>query len=375
MNRLATLAASLALAAGATAAAAQSNVRVSGMLDTGLQHVKTFDGRTSKNVSGGGFQSSRLRFTGKEDLGGGLHADFWLESQVYVNNGTSSSMGMWNRASWVGLADDDWGALRLGRMNTPSGTVVCVIDLHWCGSGFNSSGIFYNGTNQVGRWIVPNAGRGGNGNQGVSVFSGGTGVARSADSARINHAVFYETQRIGGFQAQLMYGLGHAGDNPANGSGDHLGLSLAYRSGAWYLAVAYEHVEPDPLWNAKGQVLSLGGTYKTGDLRIGAIVQQESASGPAAVWTRARAWALTTAYRMGAYEPYLKVGTHRTNGTGSYGIVDGMDAQMFNLGTLYDLSKRTRFYADFAIDFAGSKGAGVDRNDPRQLQVGVQHVF
>lgn len=375
MKHTTRLAGTIALAASASIATAQSSLNISGVLDAGLQRVETFDGVSGTRLSGGGFQTSRLRFTGTEDLGSGLKAQFFLEMRVNVDNGAADPLGMFSRAAWLGLSGEGWGALRVGRQNAPSGTVVCAIDLHWCGSGFNASGIFYNGTNQAGRWIVPNAGRGGNGNAGVSVYSGGTGVAGSADSARINNSVVYESRRLNGFQGTVMYALGEAGANPVNGNGNHLGASLTYVSGPLYLAASFESVEADPLWNAKGRVAMLGGTYKFGDLRLGAIVQKESASGPAARWTRASSWALTSAYRMGAFEPFLKVGTHRTNGTGSYGIVNGTDAKMLNLGTVYDLSKRTRLYLDFAKDFAGSAGAGANRVDPSQFQIGLQHNF
>lgn len=374
MKHTTRLAGATALAAFASVAAAQSSVNISGLLDAGVQRVETFDGVSGTRMSGGGFQTSRLRFTGTEDMGGGLKAQFFLEMRVNVDTGVGDPLGMFSRASWVGLSGDNWGAVRFGRQNAPSGTVVCVIDLHWCGSGFNASGIFYNGTNQAGRWIVPNAGRGGNGNAGVSVYSGGTGVAGSADSARINNAMVVETKRYAGFQGTVMYALGEAGAN-ANGNGNHVGGSLTYMSGPLYLAASFESVAADPLWNAKGRVVMFGGTYKFGDLRVGGIVQKETAAGPAARWTSAKSWAITSAYRTGAFEPYVKVGTHSTNGTGSYGIVNGTDAKMLNLGTVYDLSKRSRLYLDMAKDFAGSAGAGANRVDPSQFQIGLQHTF
>ena len=375
MKQTTRLAGAIALAASASVAMAQSSLNISGVLDAGLQRVETFDGVSGTRMSGGGFQTSRLRFTGTEDLGSGLKAQFFLEMRVNVDTGVADPLGTFSRASWVGLSGDNWGALRFGRQNAPSGTVVCAIDLHWCGSGFNASGIFYSGTNQAGRWIVPNAGRGGNGNAGVSVYSGGTGVAGSADSARINNSMVFESKRYAGFQGTLMYALGETASNPANGNGNHVGGSLTYVSGPLYLAASFESVAADPLWNAKGRVVMFGGTYKFGALRLGGIVQKETASGPAARWTSAKSWALTSAYRAGAFEPYLKAGTHSTNGTGSYGIVNGTDAKMLNVGTVYDLSRRTRLYLDVAKDFAGSNGAGVNRVDPSQFQIGMQHTF
>ena len=79
---------------------------------------------------------------------------------------------------------------------------------------------------------------------------------------------------------------------------------------------------------------------------------------------------------MGAFEPYLKFGQHRTNGTGAYGIVNGTDAFVVNLGTQYSLSKRTSLYADFVTDLKGSDGnPAVYKNDTRSVTLGIKHYF
>ena len=89
---------------------------------------------------------------------------------------------------------------------------------------------------------------------------------------------------------------------------------------------------------------------------------------------------------MGAALPYVKVGQHRTNGFGNYGIFNGTDATIVNIGSRYALSKRTNLYADYAIDSKGNSGktgfAATAVNPavnywakPSIMSVGIQHNF
>ncbi len=378
--RFATLtahAAVLALAGMGAAAQAQSGVALSGEIDLGLQHSKAANARVDKRVASGGWSASRLIVSGNEDLGGGMRAAFYLETGPNFDTGSMSRFGFWNRASWVGLSGPAWGELRAGRMLTNTANLVCQIDLHWCSSGFTGSGIIYNGDlATVGRWVSGSPGRGGNNNEGVSVYSGGDKTAGSADSNRKNNALQYTSPRWSGLQLKLLYALGEAGDNAANGSGNHADVSLTYAMGNLFLGAGYAEVQADPLWNAKGRMGTVGGTYSLDALKIGAVYQRESAAGAAARWSRADAWAITAAYQAGLWEPYLKFGQHKTNGTGAYGIVNAVDSTVVNLGALYRLSKRSALYADLATDLKGGDGRpAVYKNDARLVSVGMRHRF
>lgn len=372
----ATIAAAVALAAAAGSASAQSGVTISGIADAGFQTGKNFNGASFSRLANG-FKSSRLRFTGNEDLGNGLRAFFTLEQGLNVDSGTVSNFGAFHRASFIGLSSPNWGTLRLGKALVGSSRPICVAaDLHDCGGGFNNTGIFYNGTNAFGRWVSPKPGRGGNANAGMSAYSGGgAGLPNSSDSGRIANAFFYETPSFNGLQGTVAYGLGETQSGAANGDGDHFGAGLWYRKGDIMVGLNYEKTERDPLWNAEGALWTLGGQYKFGAARIGAVYQRETADGPAALWTKASAWALTGAYRFGAFEPFVKIGSHKTNGVGAYGITNAKDAQMFILGSTYDLSKRTTLYVEFATDYRGSNAPIANAVDPRQFQVGISHTF
>lgn len=373
----------------ATGAFAQSSLTISGQLDAGLVNVKTSTGASSTAQGQGQFGASRLRFTGTEDLGGGLKASFNLEMQPNMANGGTSGNGLFNRGAWMQLGSDSVGSLRIGRQATVAMGLICGVDQSGCYSGFNGGGILFNGTNSTGRWISGNVARGLNGSAGISSLTSGPGLAGgSGDVTRVINAFTYISPNFSGFTGQLQYALGGAATPNANsGNGNAMGLSLNYANGPIMVGLAYQATNADLAGTSKGNQTTIGGTYDLSVVKVGAIFQSESASsvaGSVPAWTKANGWALTATAPMGAFTPYLKVGSHKTNGVGAYGVVNGADASMINIGTTYNLSKRTKVYADFARDGKGNSGRnnagviagpGVNNNTPQVLAIGLQHTF
>lgn len=124
----------------AASTSAQSPVTIFGVLDLSLKHVRNGSASSLTTQANGDNASSRLGFRGVEDLGGGLRAEFWLESDVGVDSGTAGQSAtatnnfasFWNRRSTVSLASASWGELRLGRDYVPTHGVVCVYDPFGC---------------------------------------------------------------------------------------------------------------------------------------------------------------------------------------------------------------------------------------------------
>ena len=376
----------------ATGAFAQSSLTISGQLDAGLVNFKSSTGTSSTAQGQGQFGASRLRFTGSEDLGGGLKANFNLEMQPNMANGGTSGNGLFNRAAWMELSSASVGSLRIGRQGTVAMGLICGVDQSGCYSGFNGGGILFNGTNSTGRWISGNVGRGQNGSAGISSLTSGPGLAGgSGDVTRVTNAFTYMSPNFSGFTAQLQYALGGAATpNGNSGNGNATGLSLNYANGPIMVGLAYQATNADLATTSKGNQTTIGGTYDFSVVKVGAIIQRESASsvaGSVPSWTSANGWALTATAPMGAFTPYLKVGSHKTNGIGAYGVVNGADASMINFGTTYNLSKRTKVYADFARDGKGNSGrnnagvpaglgvVGVNNSTPQVLAIGLQHTF
>jgi len=120
-----TLLALLISAGVSTAAMAQSTVTVYGILDVNVTSGKTDGAGANTAMSENTLTTSRLGFRGTEDLGGGLKAEFQLESKLTPSTGvagagstTSASSQFFNREAWVGLNSATLGSIRLGTTDT-----------------------------------------------------------------------------------------------------------------------------------------------------------------------------------------------------------------------------------------------------------------
>jgi predicted porin len=180
---------------------------------------------------------------------------------------------------------------------------------------------------------------------------------------------------MNGVTGQVQYAFGGGSSTQTNGNGSSFGLNVNYAQGPLFVGATYQTAAADGMLNATGKQTTLGATYDLGMAKLGGVYQAESASGFAVNYNSARAWALTATFPMGAALPYVKVGQHKTNGTGAFGIVNGADSQVFNLGTYYSLSKRTKLYADYAVDNKGNSNIGTNTTKPTSLSAGIQHSF
>lgn len=99
-------------------AAAQSNVTLYGLVDSGIEYV-SHAGPTGSSVvkmTSGGKNTSRWGLRGAEDLGGGMKAIFTLESGIALDTGKlDTDNTLFDRRAWVGLQDKTLGSIRLGR--------------------------------------------------------------------------------------------------------------------------------------------------------------------------------------------------------------------------------------------------------------------
>lgn len=102
---------------GTGGALAQSSVTLYGVFDTGLRYTNhaAAGGGHKSEVAPGLIQGSRWGVRGSEDLGGGISAQFNLESGLNPDTGTSGQQGqIFGRQAWVALGTP-YGSLTLGR--------------------------------------------------------------------------------------------------------------------------------------------------------------------------------------------------------------------------------------------------------------------
>jgi predicted porin len=137
MKKLLIATAALAMVTGT--AQAQSSVTVYGNIDVGYS---TLDVTTSgvksgiDNIGNSNDSSSRFGLRGSEDLGGGLKANFALETGLgsftaattgVAGATTPQPTSLGDRAQWIELESKS-GAVRLGRQDTASRTIVNSYD-------------------------------------------------------------------------------------------------------------------------------------------------------------------------------------------------------------------------------------------------------
>ncbi|MBI3284825.1 MAG: porin [Burkholderiales bacterium] len=342
------------LGAAAGAAQAQSNVTIYGVVDMALQHQNTGEAAGSTVALDSGIQSgSRLGFKGSEDLGSGLKANFQLEMGVNADTGKSAQGGLaFGRQAWVGLSGD-FGALNFGRQYTPAFIAIDSFDPFGTGLTTGTAG---SGTSSFG----------------AAHFFGGP--------SRVNNAVSYSSNNLGGFTANAFYGLGEVAGNAT--AGRYLGLSGAYNNGPLFATLVYTNAQNAAGDNAKKSIL-LAGTYNFGMATAHAAFSTIKDDGVAAAAVDARVWLLGVSVPVGAgtvSADYIRYANRNA-------LVADANANHLALGYSYALSKRTNLYTSISRT-ANDANATMGSDDSsaalhpvaaganvRMFNVGIRHKF
>jgi predicted porin len=343
MNRTATFLAALALTAATGPAAAQSDsVTIFGVLDLAARAVENDD--TMYRLESDGLSSSRLGFRGVEDLGGGLKAGFWLEGSLAVDTGTqplasidggrNNAAGIFQRRATVSLMGG-FGELRLGRDKVPTNLTWDEFD------PFRDTG--------VGR---------------SSRLSAASGIGSYAFS-RTNNAVGYFTPAMGGFFGQAMVA---AGENTNNNK--YEGVRGGYRAGP--LMAAFTFANADSSSGDEAAIWSVGGTYDFKSFKLWGFYNEVDDLNAGQT-----NWLLGATVPVGGFE--LRASYQAMSGDEGIG---NQEADMFALGAVYNLSKRTALYATYSAisntntSFTVAAGGPLTRgNDSSGYEFGIRHSF
>lgn len=145
-------AALLAVCAGAYA---EPSITLYGLIDTGIGYNRIkgagYEGSRVGMINGieGG---SRWGLRGADDLGGGLRAEFVLESGFDSANGNRAQNGrMFGRQSTIGLANDAWGRVDFGRQINLSSRYLADIDPFYTSYTQSNLGLGFSAAN-TNRW-------------------------------------------------------------------------------------------------------------------------------------------------------------------------------------------------------------------------------
>jgi len=228
-----------------------STVELYGIIDLGIGHVdKSLNvdpnfpasvnpvlpskATVSKSVTGmfnGGIQDSRWGLRGNEDLGGGMHAFFTLESGINANDGNlnnadaavannspaaksvsaSSALSgqLFSRQAFVGIGDDKYGSLAFGRNYAPICDVFFTYDPVQFATLFSPLGF-------------------------SGAVGGGGGVS---EDSRLDNSVKY-TNKMGPVNVTAIYKFGGVAGNSSAESG--YGFGIGYEDGGFGVQASYE---------------------------------------------------------------------------------------------------------------------------------------
>lgn len=354
----------LLLAAGlllAQAAAAQSSVTISGIVDMAARSVHNEGAGSRKSLVSGSNSTSRLIFTGTEDLGNGLSAGFHLEHGFLGDTGTPAAAKFWDRRSTLSLVSRSLGELRLGRDFVPSYTQWSRYD-PFAYVGVARSANFVSGT-PTGPIRA--------------AFGTGTNTTVRAD----NLVQWFAPRDLFGV-AGLDAGLAAApseGGSVADGQARLIGLRVGYNGKG--LAVSAARTTSENAQTALGKFTDtvVGGSVDVARVKLSAAWREFDYGSSSQTLTM-----LAAVTSTGAHE--FKASWVRANFSGKVGatVVSANDARRIGLGYVHTLSRRTALYATVAwiendgaqrLTISDGPGAPQAGGSSRGYELGLRHRF
>ena len=333
----------LAALAVVGAASAQSSVTLYGRLDLGGAFTKTTQGpATAKSTSLAGAQSARtigrLGVRGSEDLGGGLKANFNIETNVNPD-----------------LAGTTFGTTRTAILQLQGGfgsaTIGTYLNTFAEVRGYSAAAVLVAGGN-----FLDNV----------------HGAASRGLGIRSENAIGYRSPSFGGLDLRIQTTHEKTELNGAVNKTTGYIAGVGYNNGPVSALLALGQgklqapaVAPAAATNAKVTDVAFAVSYN-----LGVAVpyfQFESAKGTNTVVAgevKTRGYELGAKFPMGAFTPYVSVSGGKIKTTPTGLATAELKTRGFQLGTTYDLSKRTYVYA----------AAGQDKNIAAALATGTGDV-
>lgn len=328
------------------AAMAQSSLTLYGLVDLSLESVK-LNGKTVTRVTSDNYASSRLGFRGTEDLGGGLKANFVLESGLKPDTGAAGSGStFWSRSAWVGLSGG-FGDLRLGRIDSTIGAMA------------GNTAIL--GGQDYDDFKIANT------------FAG-------VDYRRVNNAITYSLPKLlDGLSAQVQYFTDADGQEDATDkTGRGYGLGAQYAAGPFAAGAAYIEVERNATGSAEDSAALAYVSYDFGVAKAIGYYNVDS--------TRVGEANRTEIIGLKAVVPYssaFSVSFGVSQVRDAEGLTGDDDALIIAVKGNYALSKRTAVYGiltsidndNLARRQIGGGASTVAGKNSHGLAIGIRHAF
>jgi len=365
MKKLLIATAALAMVAGT--AQAQSTVTVYGVVDMGYGTKDYSNNSNSAGANGsvqqlqsGSLSSQRLGFRGTEDLGGGLKANFVLESGI----GANSILTFGSREYRVGLSSASWGSLDVGFGKSVS---QLMIERYSAGGANNWVGEAWNYAADT------------------TTFGSGVAVVEMLPVKDFTQdrttGLHYNSPVMSGIQVSLNY------SNTTNKDEDGA-LSLNTKSTLQDIAVVYTGiknlsigtslaVEKSRAANAsvdsEDKVTQLGASYAFGPVTVFGQYVQAQKDGTTGAQSRSLdgtqygvRYALNPTVTLHA--SMSSTDEESTAGTKVY------ERKATQLGAQYAMSKRTTGYVMYGVQEAKLLSSGIS-NEVKGYVAGVRHSF
>lgn len=318
----------MAALAAAGVASAQSTSTLSGTLDFGLQKTASGSPLGASNSRNG---TTQITWSGSEDLGGGLKANFkvstafdatFSDAAGGVNAPTNQILG--NNDMYVGLAGG-FGEVRLGRTFNPGFALALTA----------------------------------NGTKGVSGYASRAATIDNI-GVYVSNQVLYLSPSMSGLQLQMSYAPAEVA-----GSKNHSGIGLSYTAGPLVanLAVANATNGSGGGVTAKNFTL-LAAAY---DFKVARVFFTYQDDGNAASSASDSAYVVSVSAPVGAHTAYAQ-----------YGIAEaatGSDARILTAGFKYNMSKRTLAYVNIGNRNSAAAGFNAAQTKGTGYNVGLQHNF
>jgi predicted porin len=342
MNKKILIAAMGAALAAAPMLAAQADTTLYGTVHMSLDHYNvdtSASGSTEKSLLNS--NSTRFGIKGSEDLGSGLKSIYQIESGAIAADDGAGGIGTSTlRNTYVGFAGSSWGAVKIGRHDSPMKELSRSIDQ------FNE---------QIGdsRNII--------GNSSVSA----AGVANNGFDPRVSNMARYDSPDFGGINFALQYSTPEANNAIRYTSGN-----VTFNQGPLYVGFGYEkHAFSGVVTgvNSAGNMedetdMRLVGKYNI-DAFVFSALYEDMSDLNGISGNDGKAWGLGGGFKMA--NNLFKVQYYNADATDKPAVAGDNGAKMWSLGADHTFSKTNMVYFDYAKisnDSGSAVGSGSNRN-------------
>lgn len=350
-----------------SSAFAEPSLQLYGTIDAGVAHTKQTGQSKVNGAISGGQTDSLWGLQGSEDLGGGLSAQFQLESGFDTMTGQLEEDELFNFSAKVGLHHEQWGGLYLGRQNPVSQQFNEEVEL----AGWKDFGM--------------------------------GALLRNSDNYQQNNSIQYYSPDWSGFQFGLGYKSADFDKKAYSAQPENLNAALRFDNDKLYAAISYDqHLQARNEYTPKqAQALQVSAKYDFDVVTLSAAwaLQKNGFVGANGGEEAAESWGIDEFAGLGPAE-FIQGGRVNTFFVGAAAPVGNGEliaqwslakpnwrwedtgtkarkVHVYSLGYVYDVSPRTQLYAfgAYGKNYDMENVFHADNSNSRRVALGITHSF